>query len=74
MFLSQKLSNRILDDNIFSLKLALLISQKTSMPLKQHTLEHQVKRKSTKLLLPIYIEAYKELGINEDDIVEKNQS
>ncbi|MDD1549104.1 hypothetical protein MPN29_02590 [Riemerella anatipestifer] len=71
MFLSKELCNRILTDNIFSLKVALYISETSGFQLKQHTLEHQVKRKSNKLLLPIYIDAYKAMGYKDEEIKEQ---
>ncbi|AQY22652.1 hypothetical protein AB406_1708 [Riemerella anatipestifer] len=51
--------------------MALYISETSGFQLKQHTLEHQVKRKSNKLLLPIYIDAYKAMGYKDEEIKEQ---
>lgn len=71
MKLNENLRLRILNDSKFSLDLAVIITRKSEEPLKQITLEAQAKRESNILLLPNYIDAYKELGYSEEDIFEK---
>lgn len=59
LVLPEKLRKRILEDNDFSLRLALYTGQ------KQATVERQVKRNSYRLLTPMYMRFYEENGYPE---------
>lgn len=73
MKLNEEIRKRIIDDAKFSLDLAYLISNVSGEILKQHTLESQARRNANILLLPSYIEAYKKLGYDDEEIIEKKR-
>ena len=66
--LAQSLFNRILQDNEFSLKMAL------HMNIRQDTLFRLVKRKSDLLKLPEQVDFYKAQGYKEDQIFKKTKT
>ncbi len=70
MRVSPIITEKIIEDNEFSLELALFLNDK-GLIVKQLTLEMQAKRNSNKLLHPLYMEFYKIKGYGEEEIIEK---
>ena len=73
MKLNENLRLKIINDAKFSLELAYKISLKADEPLKQATLERQAERESNILLLPVYIDTYKEMGFSEEEIFQTQE-
>lgn len=67
MIITEKLKNRILEDNDFSLKLALRLK------VSQEWLKRMAKDYNKRLLLPDTIRFYKENGIADEDIMCEDQ-
>lgn len=72
MQLSSLIQTRIKTDNIFSLKMALRLSERLGESVKQLTLERQADRSSFKLLHPACIDFYKSEGYSEKEIFENS--
>ena len=72
MQIANFIKEKILTDNVFSLKMSLYLSEKGLMT-KQITLERQAERSSDKLLHPFCIEFYKQNQISDFQIIDDTQ-
>lgn len=70
MHISHRIITRIKNDNLFTLNMAIHLSQKLQEDVKQLTIERQAERRSDKLMLPVCIEYYKTQGFTDEEIFE----